>query len=517
MRRLSLIGYALLCLACALVASRAAASPIFELVGGDDAGFAGRAMPAGPRAAYFNPALLLDVPSGATVGLFVLSQQLDVEVGARGESAACARGACDVPAVNGAGPESFRHADGTPVALPTLPTSWLEHGRSDGMQSLAARPRQAAGSGHDTHAFLALGLVNAPIPERFAFGVSVLMPLSDYMQARSFYNDEREQFFSNSLHHELYGDRLQAAGVAFGAAIRPFQALSIGASLTLDVASAARAPVYVSNLADLNTLLIDSRVGVSLQLAPHAGIALTPSKWLRLTGTVHSPQGTRIDTGFAYLIASGIEQRASQSFEIGYLPWTFGLGAELTMGGANDESLGLPVEHAAPVWTLGVSGTYALWSNYRDRHAEQPSGAYAWSDVFGASATARCRASHLGGYVSGTFAASPVPDQTGRSNYVDSDRVGVALGGSYELSLLGLPMTLALDTQLHRLLPRSTEKRSGRAADLVRDEVPDDAVGGTPRGPIPGRAGLQTNNPGFPSFASQGIVFGAGARISVAY
>jgi hypothetical protein len=60
-------------------------------------------------------------------------------------------------------------------------------------------------------------------------------------------------------------------------------------------------------------------------------------------------------------------------------------------------------------------------------------------------------------------------------------------------------------------------KLSGTASDLVRDELPDDAIGGTPRGPIAGREGLQTNNPGFPGFGSQGYLFGAGAHFTLTY
>jgi hypothetical protein len=485
--------------ACAIAAPHAAhASPLFELLGASDAGFAGRAMVSNARAAYFNPALLVEAQSGLSVEYVFLLERLDVEVGAR----EC-EDSCDVPIINGAGPESFRHEDGALIEQPTLPTAWLEEGRDDKSGVvLAARPRQAAATGRDEHGYLGVGLVQAPLPDRFAYGVSLLLPLQGFMQTRAFYADEREQLFSNSVHHELYGDRLQSAGLAFGAGVRLTQRLTLGASFTLSIASAANAPVYVPSLADLDTLLVDSDVSVSTHIAPHLGLALIPLPQLRLTATVHSPQGTTIDTSFSYVIATGIEQRASQRFEHAYLPWTFGLGAELTLG---------EPEHVE--WQLGLSTTYALWSDYKDRHGDAPSDRYAWSDLFDAALTLRARAQALSGFVSGTYEPTPVPSQTGRSNYADSARLGAALGVSYAFELLELPLSVALEGQLHRVVPRDTRKEP----DLLRDEVPDDAVGGTPRGPIEGREGLQTNNPGFPSFNSEGWLAALGARLSLAY
>jgi long-subunit fatty acid transport protein len=291
---------------------------------------------------------------------------------------------------------------------------------------------------------------------------------------------------------------LNTAGLAFGAGARLAEMLAVGVSATLSVASAANAPVYVPSLADLDTLLVDSDVSVSTHVAPHFGLVLTPIEALKLSATVHSPQGTTIETSFSYLIATGIEQSAGQRFEHGYLPWTFGLGADVTLD----------------IYDIGLSTTYALWSNYKDRHAAEPSGRYAWSDMLDAALTLRARGDALSGFVSCTYEPTPVPSQDGRTNYVDSTRLGAALGGSYTLMIThGVPLAFALEAQLHRLVPRTTHKES----DQVRDEVPDDAVGGTPRGPIEGREGLQTNNPGFPSFESSGWLAALAVRVSLAY
>lgn len=484
-----------------LAAQPAAAGPLFEAALGDGAGYLPRASPSGARAAYFNPALLAGVPSQTELGFYLLVERLDIDVAARESREACEDGACDVPELEGAGPESFRHDDGSPLDQPSIPTRWLEEGQS-GANGLAARPRQGASTGDDEHGYLALGMVQAGAEQRFAFGVTALLPLDDFMQTRAFYADEREQYFSNSLHHELYGDRLQTADLAFGAGVQVLDELAIGGALTLGIASAAEAPVYVSNLGDLDTLLMDSNVGVALSLSPHVGVTVTPAPWLRLSATAHSPQGTEIETRFSYVIAGGVEQHAAQSFVVGYLPWTFGLGAEATFG-----------EPARGAWSIAADGTYALWSDYRDRHDERPSARYEWSDVLSGALGVRGRLQDLAGYVSCGYAASPVPAQRGRSSYVDSDRITTGLGASYDFTLLDMSASVALELMLHRLLPRDVTKD----ADEIRDEVPDDAVGGTPRREVPGRDGLQTNNPGFPGFSSEGVIAGGGVKLSLAY
>jgi hypothetical protein len=341
---------------------------------------------------------------------------------------------------------------------------------------------------------------------RLALGLYTLLPLDDFMRASAFYPDEREQFFSNSLHPELYSDRLSAASIAFGAGGRLSDSLSLGLALTLAIKSGARAPAYVSNLSDLDTLLLDSDVGVSVSFAPHAALSYQPYERLRLSGTVHSPQAVDIETRVSYIIATGLEQRAEQTFTHAYLPWIFGLGAEFAFGPA-----------AVPHWSAVASAQYALWSQYRDRHGVRPTAPYAFRNVLGASIGMRYTSAGLSGLIDVVFQPSPVPPQRGRSNYVDNDRAGLALAASYAFSLWGHGAELGLATQLHRLLSQAVRKLPGTSVDSVRDELPDDAIGGTPRGPIIGREGLQTNNPGFPGFSSGGFLFGAGLHFKVAY
>jgi hypothetical protein len=256
----------------------------------------------------------------------------------------------------------------------------------------------------------------------------------------------------------------------------------------------------VPSLADLDAVLIDSQVGVSLSLSPHFAVLFTPLRWLELSATAHSPQGTEIETGFSYVIATGIEQRASQRFVYGYLPWTFGLGAEVELLRSYAHTLG-----------AAVTGTYALWSSYRDRHGERMHGDDAWNDAPAVSAALQHRVGPLQSALDVSFALSPVPEQTRRTSYVDGDRIGLGLGSSYTFAVMAQPAHVGVHAQFQRILPEHTHKD----ADAQRDEVPDDAEGGVPRGPIEGREGLQTNSPGFPGFSSDGWLLALGIDVGI--
>jgi long-chain fatty acid transport protein len=125
-------------------------------------------------------------------------------------------------------------------------------------------------------------------------------------------------------------------------------------------------------------------------------------------------------------------------------------------------------------------------------------------------------------FIDGVFQPSPVPAQTGRTNYVDNDRIGVAAGLSCDWQpawLSGARFRFSGQLQAHLLPERSQRKldptlpgSAGR--QLVVDERPDDVTDNRGMG-VPEAAGLQTNNPGWPGFSSRGILAGGGASISL--
>ena len=475
--------------------ARAAASPLFELSGDvqGGGGLTARLNADGPAAAYFNPALLVDATHGFDLGVFFLADTIGIVVDGRLQSPLCQEGACDVPSVGGRGPESFRHEDGEPISDPTVPTAWLRNGTPE----LGARPRQGAGSGTHRRAYQTLGLITSPIKDRVVLGLYAMIPLGKFTTAKAFYNDEREQYFSNSLHPELYSDRLTATSLAFGAGVKVHRTVSVGLTFTLSLANQAQAPVYVSNLNDLDTVLLDSDISVKTAVAPHLGVQWKPHERVRAVATVHTKQAFEVETGFDYVLATGQEQSASLRFVHSYMPLTIAAGGSYDVGE-----------------TLSFSGvaSWAQWSSYEDRHGENPGGEYPWSDTISLALGARWASGKHRAWLDTAYQPSPVPPQTGQSNYVDSDRLGVALGGDRVMALWGGTLRIGVDALGHHIFHRHVDKYP----EYIRDEVPDDSIDVLGQ-PVPNREGLQTNNPGFPGFSVEGWIFGVGLHVGIEY
>lgn len=475
-------------LAAVVWARPAAASPLFELTGAlqGEGGLSARALPSGSASAYFNPAFLPDAEPGLEVGVFVLSDQIAITL--RGRPAGA-----DVPI----GAVDMQRPGGGRYALRPLPTRWLQEGKPAEPPDapLRARPRQGAGSGRHVRAYQVVGLAQTFLDRRLGAGLYAVIPYSGFTGAAAFYNDHREQYFSNSLHPELHADRLTATSLSFGLGARLHRKLSVGAAATLGLRAVASTPTYLGDVGRFDEILVDSDVRVLTSLAPHLAVAFTPAAGTRLSATVHTPQRFDVNTDFSFLLANGIEQRASVRFTHDYLPLTLGLGVSQELG---------------PL-TLVASALHARWSSYIDRHGERPEPAFRWYDTIAGQLGARLGWGAWRALLDVALHPSPVPDQTGRTNYVDNHRVAAAGGLAWRPSGAGGRLRLRLHAQAHRLLPRQTTKDGA----LIVDEVPDDAVVGGQ--PLVGREGLQTNNPGWPGFTSAGWILGLGLEATVTY
>jgi hypothetical protein len=109
------------------------------------------------------------------------------------------------------------------------------------------------------------------------------------------------------------------------------------------------------------------------------------------------------------------------------------------------------------------------------------------------------------------YAPSPVPLQVGRSNYVDSDRFGVATGASLDFTVGGVHLRPGIQLVGYRIAYRYQKKDDSRLVD----ELPDGSRFGSTGDPVPGARGLQTNNPGWPGFTSEGWVYGGSLVLDV--
>ena len=485
-----------------LAPATASASPLFDTAGsvGDGAGNQGVVSGPGAASTYFNPALLMEAEDDALFAFAVLSEQVGVTLDGR-------RGG-DVPLVVGS--RDVTGPDGAPIPNDVVPTPWLQDGCDPGTTvgtcpppGFHARPRQAAGSSDKTRTYLTLGIVKHLVKDRFTIGAYAMLPLSSFTTAQSFYADEREALFSNSLHPELYGDRLTAISIAAGAAFRVLPTFSLGASVDMGLANMATSATYVRDSTNYDTLLLNTAVSTHVSVAPTIGFAYKPVRWLRFGGALHSTESFTIDTTIDASLPSGTESGATRHDVYDWTPWTIAFGVE-----------GDVIERGRYTMTLTASAKYGFWSSYEDRHGQSPAvygSDLAWKDTLSPTIGVRHRYGNVRGFVDLGWVPSPVPDQVGRSNYVDNDRALAMLGADVEIKLGSTRLRPGLQLFGSRLVRRHVTKDDSRLVD----EVPDGSVIGTTHDPVPGAQGLQTNNPGWPGFASEGWLWGGAFTLTV--
>lgn len=488
------------------VTSAAMASPLQDLVGdtASGAGLQARTLSGGSGAAYFNPALLTDADPGLKIGFFLLKQNIGIDLDGRpGTQFAIPEGI-----------ENFAHTGGKRFDNYPIATNFLQFGRTKDARhdAFQARPRQGAGSGHDTVTYETVGIVVKLFDEHLAIGFHGLIPNGEFTKMRAIFNDEREQYFSNSLHPELYSDRMTALSMALGLGIKITDQLSLGIGTTFALKASVGAGAYVADTGNLGQIQLDIDSAVNMGAAPHFGVAWKPTKRLHITATAHTPQRVELGSTFRFLLANGIEQQSGLKFVLDYTPWQIGAGASYDV-----------VQEDSQTVTVAATALYAAWSSYVDRHGDKPSPSYAWADTISPTIGVRYRYLRFGGGLDLMYMPTPVPQQTGRTNYVDNDRVSGGLSGDYTFPVFGTTMSAGVQLQVHRLVPRHQTKLptptrpdgANLAPERVKDELPDDAQKSGE--PIPGAEGLQTNNPGWPGFGSGGWLIGAALYLSVAF
>jgi len=464
------------------------AAPLLELMGGpgDPHPFTEGSWPDQLGAAYGNPALLVDGDGAFRLGAALLWQGLDIDYAARPPGADVSAAIYDARRVVGQGTER--------LTFRPLPTDELR----------AARGSASPG---DLGGYLALAGGATFWDGRLAFGMLGLFPLGDFQVQAPYFVDEREQYFSNSLHVERFGDRMQNATFVFGAAWRALDWLALGVGATLLNPSESQVAVWVPDAGDQSVTEIQAQIRVKTSLAPHLGVVVTPLEGLRIGVTAHAPSSAGLEGRntlqlFHYPYPEG-EDAIPQDFDNCYLfePWRVGLDAAWSREGP---WLG---------WGVAARLRWSQWSAYRDRMGDAPSAR--WADTFTPALGGELRWRGHRWALDLEWEPSPVPEQRGRQSYVDNHRLGSALGWTWTLDAGGRTLTLALALQVHRLVARWHTKDLD-ADDPVFDSFPD-SVDIYSDAPIAESAGLQTNNPGYPGFGSAGWLIVAGASAGIRF
>ena len=117
------------------------------------------------------------------------------------------------------------------------------------------------------------------------------------------------------------------------------------------------------------------------------------------------------------------------------------------------------------------------------------------------------------GQISARYMPSSIPQQTGRTNYVDNDQIATDIGYARTFPSDDFDLKVGVGCQVYLLIDRQHWKNKSASAPII-DELPDSVSIRTGE-PINGAEGLQTNNPGFPGFSSGGYGILWGVSVGV--
>ena len=137
-----------------------------------------------------------------------------------------------------------------PIPNDTVPTKWLQVAvrarRAVDSPSRHARDNLPARAASRESRYASIGLVSHILDPWLVLGLHALVPIGNFTQMNSFGNDELVSSSSNSLHPELYSDRLtrDLAGLRSGES--PWKRLSIGLTLHAAISRTPRRHLLTS-------------------------------------------------------------------------------------------------------------------------------------------------------------------------------------------------------------------------------------------------------------------------------
>lgn len=458
----------------------ARASSTLEIIGATTGGnqITARVLSHGSAATYFNPALLPEATPKLEAGFFGLASQSRIRLKARPAGV-------DVPEE-----VSTISAPISPNQSKPLPTASLPNHRSDT-------------EADDNVIYAAIGMVRPLAGKALVFGFYAFLPVRAFLNQNSFFADEREQFFSNKLHPELIGDRLDVSTIAFALGSQLNEWLLLGAGIDVAIFTESKVNAYADDGLTQSHIQLSPDIHTDSKFRPYFGVTVHPSARTSVIATLHAPFSNTTSGENNILLGDGKSVQQTYTISQGTEP------LRVAIGGSYSGSL--RADGRAP-WELGIQLLGERWSQYRDRHGEQPQDRWNNTVSIAVGGGFLWRERHVTldlGYV-----PSPVPDQTGRTNYVDNSRLVASTGIEGVVKFFGRELEAGVTLFGSYFLPREVTK-DPNAAHPVLDEYPDGAKDPLTNQPLPGTAGLQTNNPGYPGWKSTGYMLGAGATFRI--
>ncbi len=343
-------------------------------------------------------------------------------------------------------------------------------------------------------------------------GIAAWLPMNAVGTQRSHFADEREQYFANQLHFELIGERAQQQVIVFGIAWQVNKWLSLGGGFDFLPSSRTVAQVYLDNPTDQSHVLMTVDNVQLGSLAPHVGARIEAGEAMRIAVSFRGANHFGLD------LENAVQVRGFQETDDSYpVIQHVAIAVQST---PPEYVLGAAWE--GDVLQVGLDLVHIRWSEYLNHQAEPQKN---WANTTSIRLGGELRSSAEQVWRAGlSWEPTPVPEQTGRTSYVDNDRVSASVGGGHQMRFFQRDVELGWFVQLQQLLPRDTNKKRldeqppcGPGVDVVCDEVADNTTDPATGEPIAAYQGLQTGSPGFPGFQSYGRLIAVGFDLKWAF
>lgn len=352
-------------------------------------------------------------------------------------------------------------------------------------------------------------------------GGVVQLPLAKQVEMKTFYFDEREQYFTNTVHFARFGEWSPIVTGILGFSYSPpwVDWLSVGVGVVASVSAIAKLELYIPDPQVQSYMLTNTNMEGALKFRPVVGVQFEPTEYLGIGLTWRHESYMEVDgTGNLYLYNYHLTPPEAEEYSSEYIniPKRAKTKFKMAMDYEPMEvSLGLGFKKAG--FTGQAAVTYNRWSQFRDIHNASPQQAavyepnnaggtlvngsdYAWTDTVSASASLAYKYYNdwFEAKIGGAFYPTPTPAQKGRTNYADNDLWCISAGHFFQWGELPFYTTIAL--QFWQMVGREVHKDPNQ----IRDEFPDGISTTFDPSLVPVAAGLQTNNPGFPGYSIDG-------------
>jgi len=485
---------------------------VFKWIGYDTAAISGMNMDfaygEGAGVLYTNPALMSRFKPHSSIEYLMYKPNFEVKLGDRPANA-------DVPYL-------YYNTDTAPISeleepYKALATAGLLTQRSDTKVD-SMHSNLAFGGTHD------FGI------EGFRIGGCTVLPLANSISVHGFYSDEREQFFSNQVRFSRFGEWQTIVAGFLGVSYAYKNWISVGASVQITASMITELQIYTPDQTVQSYMLTNADAKMHLKFRPIIGVQSEPFEWLSLGITWRNESYVDVG-GSGTLNMWGLHESVAI---VGNQTVLKPVITELNMAFDYEPmeiSAGIGARYK--IWQIQLGMTWERWSQYKDIHGERPQesaefsrsnfGAplingndFKWSDTISAGFNTKVQYfsnDKMQGSLKLGFAwhPSPVPPQVGRTSYADSDTWGVSLGNRFDFEVKESKFYVELGLQFWQMLERTTYKDPNQ----IRDDYPDGFENYSyPGQTITSAQGLQTNNPGFPSYEVSGwmMVMGLSAH-----